>query len=62
MFDVIKEKRNVVYIQYEGGFWFVEEKDESGRVIFWKDCGNNWGKYIYDENGELIFQETSFGN
>jgi len=40
----------------------IYEKYCANKVVTYRDFGDNWSKYYYDNNGKLVKREDSKGN
>jgi len=59
----IKDKNgNIIYIEYEDGYWYKSEFDSNNNRLYFEDSFGVWFKYEYDLRGNKIYFEDSDGN
>ena len=56
------DKGNVVYIEYDDGYWEKWDYDVKGNLIYFETSYGYWGKREYDDNGNKIYWEDSYGH
>jgi hypothetical protein len=58
----IYTKSHRIYYELSDGYWCKREFNSYNKCISYEDSNKYWVKYDYDENGNLIYCETSDGN
>jgi len=57
----IRNGGNLIYKEWEDGFWTRMEYNSQGKLIFFEDSTDFWSKFKYNSEGREIFYENSKG-
>jgi len=60
-FDIRNDRGNVIYLEYDDGYWARWEHNSEGRVIYYENSNKFWAKREYNEKGNEIYFENSSG-
>ncbi len=60
-FEIKDDRGNVIYKEYDDGFWKRWEVDLKGRELYYQNSSSFWAKREYDDNGGEIYFENSDG-
>jgi len=60
-FEITNVKGNLIYKEWEDGYWARWEYDERGNKIYVENSDGFWLKREYDLNGKEIYFENSKG-
>jgi len=60
-FEIRDVKGNLIYKEWEDGYWARWEYDERGNKIYVENSEGFWVKWEYDSNGKEIYFENSDG-
>jgi hypothetical protein len=59
---VIKDKNgNVIYCQFESGYWYESTYDEKGNELTYKDSNGYWCEKTYNDNSNVLTYKNSKG-
>ena len=60
-FRIKDKKGNLIYGEWEDGFWERRERDANGNLIYHEDSDEYWEKTEWDANGNKTYCEDSTG-
>jgi len=60
-FEIWDGKGNLIYKEWEDGFWRRMEYNSRGQQIYYDDKDNLWEKREYDDKGVETYYENSYG-
>jgi len=60
-FEIKDGNGNLIYMEYDDGYWARWEHDSEGRELYYEDSGSFWRKTKRDDNGNRTYYECSDG-
>jgi len=60
-FEIWDGKGNLIYKEWEDGFWRRMEYNSRGQQIYYDNKDNLWEKREYDDKGVETYYENSYG-
>ena len=59
-FELYDEKGNKVYVEQDQHFWYIQEFNKRGKVIYYEDSAGERISYGYDKDGNLESTKHEF--